>query len=107
MLGAVAVGLGGIALIVSMLALVVNTVMVPIHAVTEPGIGTVIVAPLVLLVLIGVPLTRLAVATPDRLPALDRLRAIAVSRVVSVILVLATVAGLLALLINTIRIVSS
>lgn len=103
-LGAVAIALGGITLVFASLMLVVNGVTVPIVAVTEPGIDTIVVAPLVLLLLIGIPLTRLAVATPDHLPVLDRLRTTAVSRLVRIVLMLATVAGLLVLLTNTIRI---
>jgi hypothetical protein len=107
MLGAVAVGLGGVALIATLLLLIVNSVTVPIYAVSDPGIDTIVVAPLVLIVLIGIPLTCIAVAVPDRLSALDRFRTATATRLVSIILVLATAAGLLVLLINSIRIASS
>jgi hypothetical protein len=106
-LGAVAVVLGTVALLSASLLLAVNGVTVPIHAITDPGVDTLVVAPLVLLVLISIPLTRFAVAFPDRFPVLDRLRTATVARLISITLMLATAAGLLVLLLNTIRISSS
>lgn len=105
-LGAVAIVLGGVALLSTLLLLVVNGITVPVHAVVDPGINTLVIAPLVLVVLVVVPLTRVAEAFPAHLPALARLRSPSVARLVTVILWLATGAGLLVLLINTIRIAS-
>jgi MFS family permease len=105
-LGAVAIVLGGIALASALLLLVVNGISVPVQAVLDPGISTLVVAPLVLFVLVAVPLTRVAVAFPDHPAALNRLRSPFVTRLITVGLRLATAAGLLFLLINTFRIVS-
>jgi MFS family permease len=105
-LGSVAIVLGGIALVSALLLLVVNGITVPAHAVVDPGTSTLVVAPLVLVVLIAVPLMRVAEAFPTHLAALTRLRSPFVTRLITVVLRLATAAGLLLLLINAYRIVS-
>ena len=106
-LGAVAAVLGGIALFSMLLLLVVNGITVPVQAVGDPGIGTIVVAPLLLIVLIVVLLTRVAVAFPNRLTVLARLRTSFATRFVVGAIWLATVVGLLVLLINSIRIVTA
>jgi hypothetical protein len=106
-LGAVAAFFGGVALFAVLLLIVVNSVAVPIRAISDPGIVSTVVAPLVLLVVIAFPLTRVAVAFPDRLAVLDGLRSPFAQRLVVWAIWLATIGGLVILLINSIRIVTA
>ncbi|MDQ3549246.1 MAG: hypothetical protein M3439_10570 [Chloroflexota bacterium] len=103
-LRAVVVVLGGLGLVGAMLPVAVNAIIVPIHAATDPSWETIVLIPFILTCVITVLLTRVAVAFPNHLSALGRLRSESVTRFAIVALWLLTASGLLLLLTNTIRI---
>jgi len=100
----VVVVLGGIGLLAVVLLMVTNVIFITFDALTNPRIETIVLLPLVLAFAITLPLARIAVAFPNHLTALDRLRSASATRFLTVALWLLTVAGLLLLLTNTIRI---
>jgi hypothetical protein len=100
----VAVVLGGFGLFLLLMMIVMLGVFVPIGSLIDPQLESVMLIPFALALAIALPLARAAMAFPNHLPALDRLRSEPAQRFTIVVIWLLTASGMLLLLTNTIRI---
>lgn len=102
----VATLLGGLGLVIVLSFIVSIGIFVTLSELLNPSLGSIVVVPLALAVAFGLPMSRIALAFPDRMAALDRLRSESSTRIVTIVMWFAVGAGLLTLSISMIRIVA-